>query len=329
LKVLITGGTGFIGSRLALRCLELSNAVTVVGQENNPTELANARMLKAAGVELALGSVTDAPLIERALEGVDVVFHLAAVQHEMNVPDQVFHDVNVQGTVNVLNASARQKVKSFVHGSTIGVYGAQTEPVDESTPCRPDNIYGVTKLEGEKMALSFNGKVPVVAIRISEVYGPGDRRLLKLFAAIQRGMFMMIGPGRNLHHPIYVDDLIQGLLLASCRKEASGKILLLPGKEAVSTRTMVDTIREVLRARKIPFRVPLPPVVLLATITEKLLRPLGIQPPLHRRRIDFFRKSFSLSGKRAAEVLGFTAATGFREGVAQTADWYRQNGLLK
>jgi len=329
MRILITGGTGFIGSRMARQCQESGHSVTVFGRENNPVEVENARLLREAGVRLVVGSITDSRLLPDLVRDIDVVFHLAAVQHEMNVPDQVFFDVNVEGTRNLLEVCVAAGVRRFVHGSTIGVYGSLSQTVDESVPCRPDNIYGITKLEGEKLALSYNDRIPVVAIRISEVYGPGDRRLLKLFSAIQRGVFMMIGSGKNFHHPIYVDDLIHGRLLASCSPEAPGQVLLLPGRDIVTTEEMVNVIASELNAKRLPFRASLAPMLLLATVTEKTLRPLGIQPPLHRRRMDFFRKSFTLSGKRAAELLGFNPQTDFRAGVARTAAWYREKGYLK
>lgn len=327
-KVLITGGTGFIGSRLALRCSEEGHAVRVLAQENTEAESDNRDRLEDHGVEVVLGSITDPKATRRAVEGMDTVFHLAATQHEMDVPDQKFRDVNVGGTRNVLDASVEGGITAFVHGSTIGVYGDPSGTLDESSPTEPDNIYGETKLEGEELALSYADRLPVSAIRISEVYGPGDRRLLKLFRAIDRGVFFLIGRGENLHHPIYVEDLVDGLLGAAGNVDATGEVLLLAGKEAVSTREMADTIARVLDAPPPRFRLPLAPFTVLATVMELTLRPLGIQPPLHRRRLDFFRKSFTLSGEKARRKIGFEPSVGFEEGARRTAAWYREQGLL-
>lgn len=327
-RVLITGGTGFIGSRLALRCREEGHAVRVLAQENTEAESANRDRLEDHGVEVVLGSITDPRATRRAVEGMDTVFHLAATQHEMDVPDQKFRDVNVGGTRNVLDASVEGGVTAFVHGSTIGVYGDPSGVLNESSPTEPDNIYGETKLAGEELALSYADRLPVSAIRISEVYGPGDRRLLKLFRAIDRGVFFLIGRGENLHHPIYVEDLVDGLLGAAGNPDATGEVLLLAGKEAVSTREMADTIARVLDSPPPRFRLPLAPFTLLATVMELALRPLGIQPPLHRRRLDFFRKSFTLSGEKARRTIGFEPSVGFEEGARRTASWYREQGLL-
>jgi nucleoside-diphosphate-sugar epimerase len=328
-NVFITGGTGFIGSRLALKCLEKGDSVKILGQENNDAEAENRKLIEAKGTEVALASVTDREKVFELVQGSDLVYHLAATQHEANVPDQRFWDVNVAGTKHVLEASIHARVKRFIHGSTIGVYGSALEgTINERSPLKPNNIYGVTKLEGEKLVLSFQDKLPVVIIRISETYGPGDRRLLKLFKAIKKNVFFMIGSGRNMHHPIYIDDLIAGLFLAATAEKAVGRIFVLAGKEPLTTREMVEVIARQLGTKIPKFRVPLSPFLALATLIETVLRPMGIQPPLHRRRMDFFRKSFVFSPEAAFEELGFIPKYSFQQGVKETARWYAEMGYL-
>ena len=177
MNVLITGGTGFIGSMLALRCLEKGQNVRVLGQENTDAETENKELITSKGAEFIAASVTDKKSVFAVLDGIDVVYHLAAAQHEANIPDQVFWEVNVTGTENLLKGSVNAGVKKFIHGSTIGVYGSGAEgQLNEESTLRPDNIYGKTKLEGEKAVLAFKEQLPVVIVRISETYGPGDRR---------------------------------------------------------------------------------------------------------------------------------------------------------
>jgi dihydroflavonol-4-reductase len=327
MNVLITGGTGFIGSRLALKCVEKGHSVTVLGQENTPAEAANKRLLESKGIKVVLASVTDEALHD--LQGFTVVYHLAATQHEMNVPDQKFWDVNVKGTKKIIEASAKNGVRRFVHGSTIGVYGAALAgEIDEQSPVRPDNIYGVTKLEGEKIVLSFRDKLPITVVRISETYGPGDHRLIKLFRAIKKNAFFVIGDGTNRHHPIYIDDLTDALLLAAIVETAEGEVFVLPGKDIVTTDQMVAIIAGQLGAKTRRFHAPLFPFDALAILLETALRPLKIQPPLHPRRLDFFKKSFILSQKKARNVLGFAPKVSFHQGAAETIKWYSTMGYL-
>ncbi len=328
MQVLITGGTGFIGSRLAMRCLDRGDMVTVVGQENTLAEREHRQALAERGARIVLKSVTDISAHDEAFHEVDIVFHLAAVQHEMNVPDQAFWDVNVGGTKNVLEASIEADIKRVVHGSTIGVYGAPTAVVDEDSPCKPDNIYGLTKLEGERLALTYHEQVEVVVIRIPEVYGPGDRRLIKLFRPISRNVFFVIGGGNNLHHLIFIDDLIDGLLQAAVHPATPSKTFVLGGPEPITTNEMGAIIAEQLDTRPPRFRAPMLPFLAIAFILEKTLRPLGVQPPLHRRRLDFFRKTFALSSKRAMQTFGFEPKISFAEGALRTATYYKDRGDL-
>jgi dihydroflavonol-4-reductase len=328
-NVLITGGTGFIGSRLGLRCLAGGHSVMILGQVNTPAESSNRMFLEEKGAGIRLASVTQKELLPETLKGIDVVYHLAAAQHEVNVPDQRFRDVNVQGTANLLEASVTAGVKRFVHGSTIGVYGAGMEGrIDEDSPLRPDNIYGKTKLEGENVVLSFKDRIPVVIIRIPETYGPGDRRLLKLFKAIRKGVFIMIGDGKNLHHLIYIDDLIDVFSLAAEDPGAIGNIFVVAGEEPVTTNEMAAVIAAKMGTRIPEYRVPLSVLLFLASVMEKTFQPFGITPPIYRRRMDFFRKNFAFSQEKAKKILGFQPKIGFSEGISSTADWYRSMNFL-
>jgi nucleoside-diphosphate-sugar epimerase len=329
MNVLITGGTGFIGSRLALKWLEKGDAVTVLGRENTAAEAANKRSLEEHGAKVGLVSVTDRAQVVAFMQGQDLVYHLAAAQHEANVPDQHFWDVNVTGTQHILEASHHAGVKRFIHASTIGIYGRGSAGLlDERSPCNPDNIYGVTKLAGEKLAQSFQEQLPGVVIRVSETYGPGDLRLLKLFKAIHKNLFFMIGDGRNMHHPIYIDDLIESLFLAATVDDAVGKTFVLAGTEPLSTNEMVEIIASEL-GRKVPrMRLPLAAFLALAAIMETTCRPLHIQPPLHRRRMDFFQKNLAFRQEEALKYLWHAPKYSFREGVAETRKWYAQEGYL-
>ncbi len=328
MNVLITGGTGFIGTRLAQRCLARGDDVTVLGRENTEAEAANAHLLREKGVEVVLGSMDEADKLKQVVEGKDQIFHLAAAQHEAHMPDDYFRSINVEGTRQLMEAALESGVKSIVHGSTIGVYGILDGVITEESPLNPDNIYGVTKLEGERLALSYADRIPVTAIRISETYGPGDRRLLKLFKGIKKGVFFNIGAGENLHHLVYVDDLISGFFKAAETEQARGEVFLLVGEKPVTTNEMVNTIADAVGAQAPKTRIPMAPMWALAFVMEKTMKPLGLKPPLHRRRMDFFKKSFRFDHSKARKMLGYEPAYSFQRGAKETAEWYEQEGLL-
>jgi nucleoside-diphosphate-sugar epimerase len=151
---------------------------------------------------------------------------------------------------------------------------------------------------------------------------------LKLFKAIKKNAFFMIGKGENLHHLIFIDDLIEGFFSAAKSDEAVGETFVFAGKEFLTTNEMVRVIAEEMGAKVPKIRAPLSPFLLLAAVMEKGFRPIGMQPPLHRRRMDFFRKSFVFSTGKPERILGFAPRFTFRDGVKETVQWYQEAGYL-
>lgn len=329
MKLLLTGGSGFIGSRLALAARERNLDVVTTGQINNDWERVRVAELTRAGITMATGRLQDAEFAREVVAGCDLVIHLAAAQHESNVPDSYFEEVNVDGTRTLIEASHRAGVKRFVFGSTIGVYGSSDHgKLDEESATHPENIYGRTKLAAEQVVREYAPALETCIVRISETYGPGDFRLLKLFSAIDRGTFMMIGSGQNKRQVMHVKDLIRGLILATEHPAALGQTFVFPGHDVMTTRHMVESIAGALD-RPVPrMRLPLWPLMAAAVVLEATFKPIGIQPPLHRRRLDFFSKNFVFATRKAETHLGFTPQISFGEGARETAAWYREKGLL-
>ena len=330
LRIFLTGGSGFIGSRVARIAVELGHEVTVVTAVNNAAERARCDALANAGIKVVIAPLEDSFALARALVSQDVVIHLAAAQHEAHAGEIHFHQVNVEGTRRLLELAARAGVKRFVHGSTIGVYGsaAAGRVLDEQSSLAPDNPYGKTKAGAEIVLRNFGGNIEWCIVRISETYGPGDMRLLKLFRGVQKGQFIILGRGKNEHQLIYVDDLARGLLAACNASGVNGETMVLAGAKTVTTNAMVSAISAALGSSRRIFHAPMWPFVAAAYVLESTMTPLGLKPPLHRRRLDFFRKSFRFSTAKAQKLLGFRADTDFIEGARRTAEWYRANNYL-
>jgi nucleoside-diphosphate-sugar epimerase len=286
--------------------------------------------LQEIGVVPDMADFRQADGLVQKLHGVDVIFHLAAAQHEAGVPDSYFWDINVAGTESILNASIEAGVKRFVYGSTIGVFGSALDgEISEETEPRPENVYETTKLEAENLVIARKDDIEVTVARISETYGPGDGRLIKLFKAIQSGAFFMIGPGKNIHQLIYVDDLTLALRQAATRSEAANQKYVIAGNERLSTREMCAHVASAVSAGLRKVSLPLWPFVSLAWVLEVICRPLGVEPPLHRRRLDFFRKSLFFNTERSERLLDFKPTTGFADGAKMTREWYVEAGMLK
>jgi dihydroflavonol-4-reductase len=329
MRIFLTGGSGFIGSRLAPLAVQSGHAVTVVTPINNPAEQARCDALTKAGIKVVVAPLEDSAVIARELQGHDVVIHLAAAQHEAQAPESHFHRVNVDGTRSLLELSSKAGIRRFVHGSTIGVYGsAASGSLNEDSPLAPDNPYGRTKAAAEQVVRQFDSPMEWTIIRISETYGPADMRLLKLFKGVRKGRFPIIGDGQNLHQLIYVDDLSRGLLAACTAAAANKHTVVLAGSEELTTNDMVAAVSEAVAGGKRMPRVPMWPFVIAAVVFESTFSPLGLKPPLHRRRLDFFRKSFYFSNAKAEQLLDFRPQVTFRQGARTTAEWYQTNGLL-
>ncbi|HEX7012175.1 MAG TPA: NAD(P)-dependent oxidoreductase [Steroidobacteraceae bacterium] len=329
LRFLVTGASGFIGSRLALHAHRAGMDVLATGRAETPLELERLRELRAAEVPVVEGLLQEASLVRRLVRDRNIVIHLAAAQHESHMPRSYFHTSNVEVVRLLLEECAQAGIERFVYGSTIGVYGDAADRVlDETSPVDPDNMYTQTKLEAESLVRAQADRLPATIVRIGETYGPGDFRLLKLFRAIDRGRFIMLGDGSNLRQCIHVNDLIRGVLLAAQHPDAVAETFILAGREAMTTTQMVERIARALGRTPPRARLPLWPFVLAGALLETTLRPLRIEPPLHRRRLDFFRKSLVFSIEKAQRTLGFEPQIDFLTGAMDTARWYRARGEL-
>jgi nucleoside-diphosphate-sugar epimerase len=239
--------------------------------------------------------------------------------------------VNVAGTERLLEAAARAGVRRFVHTSTVGVHGhVETPPASEESPLLPGDIYQATKAEAETLALGFHRArgLPVTVVRPGAIYGPGERRLLKLFRAIARGVYAIVGSGRAFYHPVYVDDLVDGFLLALERAEGAGEAFILAGPRYVTQRELAAVIAKETGGRVLPLRIPAAPIRLAGALCEAVCVPLGIEPPLHRRRVEFWTKSRAFTIDKARRVLGYAPKVDLEEGVARTVAAYRKAGWL-
>jgi dihydroflavonol-4-reductase len=328
-RIFLTGGSGFIGCRLAQRAASKGYPVTVTSVANNETERRRLQTLARAGIPVTLVPVDDARTLKTLLPDHDAVVHLAAAQHEAEAPESHFRHVNVEGTRTLVELAAELRIRRFVYGSSVGVYGSAGDGVlDESSPLAPDSAYARTKAEAEDVARSHADRLELCIARISETYGPCDLRLLKLFRAIQRGRYLTLGSGTNEHQLMYVDDLVDALLAAATLPCAAGETFILSGPERLTTTAMAKAIAAALGRTNRVHRAPLWPFEVAALVLETTLGPLGVRPPLHSRRLDFFRKSFRFSTAKAQTLLGLRAPTDFAHGARETVTWYRENGLL-
>lgn len=322
----VTGATGFVGGALCKVLSARGCNVTALVRRNSRTGA-----LDALGVRKVVGDLRDKTSFASALSGVDVVYHIAAAFREVRLSDEDYFDVNVTGTGNVVEAAAEHGVRRVVHCSTIGVHGdTGRTPADEDSPFAPPDYYCQSKLEGELLARELFGKLGVegVVFRPVGVYGPGDTRFLKLFRSIRRRRFRMVGSGQTLYHLTYIDDLCRGIRMCGERGDAIGEVFILGGERPVTLNEWVAEIAKAVGGRVPSGNIPLPPVMLAARLCESVCRPLKIEPPLYRRRVEFFSKDRAVDISKARRILGFAPRVSLTEGLRRTAAWYRERGDL-
>ena len=330
-RTLITGATGFIGCRLAELWHGKGIDVTATGIVRNEVEEERAAGLRATGVPLLVADLSAPGKVDEACEGVDTIVHLAAAQHEANVSDDYFTRVNVDATRELVKRAAKQGVERLFYASSIGVYGiADDSMIDEDTPLAPDNAYGRSKAAAEAMLRDEQESLGLQVFigRIGETYGPWDRRLLKLYSGIGRQRFWMVGNGGNLHQPVHVDDLALAIRRLLDTPEAAGEPVILSGDDAITTREMCESIAGALGRSLSRWSMPMTPMMLAAGVMESTMGRAGLQPPLHRRRLDFFRKSLKFSTARRDALLDLPPQRSFADGARQTADWYKEHKWL-
>jgi nucleoside-diphosphate-sugar epimerase len=322
-QVLITGATGFTGTSLALKLAKMGYPVRGLVRDRR-----RAASLEEAGVTLLEGDMRDVPSLSAAVKGIDTVYHLAAVFRTAGHPNSEYRAVHVDGTRLLVEASAEAGVSRFLHCSTVGVHGSvdTDAPATEEAPFRPGDTYQLTKLEGEQMAVETASRVglPLTVVRPGPIYGPADRRFLKMIGAVARRRFVLLGDGSPRFQMVYIDDLTEGFRLAAETPDAIGRTYIITGDEAPTLNELVDKIAEVARVRPLPFRLPVWPFTLLGAICEAICVPLRIEPPIYRRRIKFFTSNRWFDTSRAKRELGFVARVPLRDGIGRTLESYRQ-----
>jgi nucleoside-diphosphate-sugar epimerase len=327
-RVALTGASGYTGGRLLQALLARGDQVRALVRAPGafPAPRGAERQL-----ELVEGDLRDPAATARLVEGVQALVHVAAVYRTAGHPDSYYRDVNVIGTERLLEAAARVGLGRFVHTSTVGVHGdLDVATADETAPFGPGDVYQETKAEAERLATGFGRTrgLPVVVVRPAAIYGPGETRLLKLFRAVARGRYAIVGTGRPHYHLVFIDDLVRGYLLALERPEAVGEAFILAGPRSVSQAELAAAIARATGGRVLPLRIPARPLRWAGALCEAVCVPLGIEPPLYRRRVDFWTKHRSFSTEKARRLLGFQALVDVEDGIARTVAAYRAAGWL-
>jgi nucleoside-diphosphate-sugar epimerase len=323
-KVLVTGGTGFVGSNLVEALVDRKYDVRCLVREGSRTSL-----LKNLRVELVYGDIKDKASLPSALKDVTTVFHLAGILGKWGVPNQVYWDIHVTGTRLLLESCVERGVRRFIYCSSAGVLGPiKKPPADESCAYAPSNAYEYAKAEAEKLVLSYKEKLDVTIVRPEFIYGPKDKHVLGLFRSIKNRRFFIIGDGKALLHPTYIEDLNTGFILCLENHRSIGEVYLIVGERYVTVEDLVNIICQNLGQKTSWIHIPTWIAKVFAEVSEFVGKVLKFEPPLTYSKVKFFTENRAFTYSKAERDLRYKPVK-LADGIEKTIKWYYRNGYLK
>ena len=327
MRGLITGATGFVGSNLARRLVRLGWKVNVLVRDKNKL----GRLSGVDGLVIYAGDLADQKVIGKATKGVDVIFNCAAALNYHKPTEDQFRRTNIDGLKNVLDAVRGSRAR-LVHLSTVGIYGpTDSSGADEESFRNPQDTYARTKVKGEELIEDYKKRhrIKVVIIRPTIAYGPGDTRpgLLDLFRFIKKGLFIPIGKGENYFHTVYIDNLVDAIILAATKKAVVGKDFIIGDGDAPKMKELYGLVYRICGRRMSALYLPIPLSFVIGKSSD-LLSGVGLPNILGSQRVKFLTENKRYRIDKAKKVLGYRSKIDLKEGLKITHSWYKDNGYL-
>jgi nucleoside-diphosphate-sugar epimerase len=326
MKVLITGGTGFLGSHLAERAAHEGLAVRALVRRTSQIG-----PLRELGVELCEGSLEDEAALRRAVEGCTAVIHCAGAVKVRRLEE--FEAVNAGGTRRLAEACVQTPgVRRFVLVSSLAAQGPASgpEPPPVDAEPRPVSAYGRSKLAAEREALRFADRLSVAVVRPPAIYGPRDAELFPFFRLARRGLLPVLGDGSGLVSMIYATDAARALVLCVAAPEApAAAVYTVSDGTPQSWVEIGQSLAAVFGRRGRIVRLPLA-LFSAAAGLGRLYSRISDRPVMFTPdKLDELRQRYWLcDNTQIHKDLGFVPEIGLARGMALAAEWYRQNGWL-
>jgi nucleoside-diphosphate-sugar epimerase len=325
-RSLVTGATGFIGSFLTETLLHRGDDVICLVRESSDTS-----WLETQKVKLVLVDYSRRPSLDPVVDGIDQVYHLAAV---INGRDwDTYHRSNVVATKNLLDAccECNPNLEMFMLVSSIAAAGPSPpgEKLAEDAPCRPVSSYGKSKQMAEKAVLEKAEDIPVTVVRPPNVLGPRQRELFQAIRAGKKRVFPRLGTGQPQTSLVYVEDLVEAMLLISDTPGSNGQIYYVVHPEDYSWRSITAELKTQLGVRGPVFTIPYWLQYGAASVSELISGALSTSPPLTRRNIKSARDHYWLfDGSKLKRDFGYTPPTDMPAAIEKTLTWYRDHRLI-
>lgn len=328
MKALVTGATGCIGSHLAEELIRQGHQVRALVRTSS-----NLSEIEHLPLDFVYGDVTEKDAVRRAVAGVDVVFHTAARMNDWG-PWKIFHEQNIAGTLNLLEASAAAKITRFVHTSSTGVTGlGALYSATEDAPYRPQGHYEQSKVESEKLVIRFCMKnhLSYTVVRPCWTLGPRARRHVPLMIEYLRGgKFKILGDGKNVLSFIDPRDTAVGMILAATAPQADGQIYHLTNdRHNVTQEDFYSIFCRLLRVPPPSMHAPIWLALVVSWCMEfwAEVRNWDDAPMLTPVRVGFLGRNRDFSCEKAKAQLGYRPRYSIEESLRDGVSWY--NGLDK
>ena len=326
MRILLTGGSGFLGSYVAEQLAADGHTVRALVRPSSDKR----SLEKIKGLELANGAVEKPESLAAAVQGVDVVVHVAGLVKARN-PGELYA-VNEQGTKNLLAAAEAAKVPKFVLVSSLAAIGPSLDgkPIADDAQPGPVTHYGKSKLAGERAVLAAKDRLKVVVIRPPMVYGPRDRETLAFFTTVKNGVLPLIGDGQNTLSLVYGEDCARAITLAATRDVPSGRAYFVEDGAVYVWKDALSAVEKAMNKRAfIRFGLPLWVLKISAAFTQLWGKVTNTAQMLTLDKVNELKQPhWVCSSEGARKELGWAPQTQWAEGVQKAADWYRAEGWL-
>jgi len=323
MRVLVTGATGFIGKNMVEGLLKNGYEVTCVSRR----KIAKDTFKKP--VKNIVLDLQEIEKIEKYMEDIDVIIHIAAQLGHYGIPYQYYYQVNYLATAKLAKLAVKYDIKQFILCSAPFVVGLGGRNTKEEEPYSPADAYSETKMLAELGVIHIcEGKIPYTILRPSYVYGKEDVRRTALYRSIKKKYFVLTTTGKAYLQPTYVSDIVDGFLLAILNKKAYNEIINLGGAECLA-KEYLECIARHVNSKLIHINIGYPLSIFIANIVDyiskKILHKAGF---VNRGRIDFFAKDHSCNLDKAKKLLGYQPKVNLEKGIRMSIQWSKQNGYL-